>query len=258
MTVKKPQTITFTGPDDRNNPLELVGFMRRHPEVEIGVLVSARKQESPRYPTPHWQLLLLGYLPAQMRARFSVHLQGRWLTDLLAGGDEFADNCPLAMLAERIQFNFHGNKPVMDNVDKFLARLTKAPFVGKQFIFQCDGAYGEHMLDAAYAESAEYGLNMVPFFDASGGAGRVPTSWPRAEYVESPGCEGMKETLCLHGYAGGLGPDNIIEQLPLIAAAAGEAPYWIDMETKVCVPERGLNLNACNRVVDLVRDWNFG
>ncbi len=50
----------------------------------------------------------------------------------------------------------------------------------------------------------------------------MPRAWPSsglATYV---------------GYAGGLGPENVEEQLPLIAQAAiGADGFWIDMETRV-------------------------
>ncbi len=35
------------------------------------------------------------------------------------------------------------------------------------------------------------------------------------------------------GYAGGLGPDNLEEQLELISAAAGDCSFWVDMEGKL-------------------------
>jgi len=36
-----------------------------------------------------------------------------------------------------------------------------------------------------------------------------------------------------HGYAGGLGPENLAEQLPLIGQAAGDCRIWVDMESRV-------------------------
>lgn len=68
----------------------------------------------------------------------------------------------------------------------------------------------------------------VPLFDISGGAGILPDAWPTAHtYRMSIGQEGY------FGYAGGIGPENIAEQLPKIARAAWPFPYWIDMETRV-------------------------
>ena len=47
-----------------------------------------------------------------------------------------------------------------------------------------------------------------------------------------PTCASYVEPLYC-GYAGGLGPANITQQLPLIAKAASEAKIWIDMERNV-------------------------
>jgi phosphoribosylanthranilate isomerase len=54
--------------------------------------------------------------------------------------------------------------------------------------------------------------------DGSGGRGIVPTTWVRPETDKRV------------GFAGGLSPENLAVQLPLIAAVAKE-PWWIDMET---------------------------
>src|SRR5207302_929741 len=66
-----------------------------------------------------------------------------------------------------------------------------------------------------------------PLFDTSGGAGLTPDdleeSWPMAW----PG------KYC--GYAGGLGPDNVADELEKIFGTNAEqaSTFWIDMETKV-------------------------
>jgi len=51
------------------------------------------------------------------------------------------------------------------------------------------------------------------------------------------------------GYAGGLGPDNIQQELGRIAAVAGARPIWVDMEGKLRRTEASgadwLDLAAC-------------
>ena len=58
-------------------------------------------------------------------------------------------------------------------------------------------------------------------FDTSGGRGVLPVSWPRA--IAGARC----------GYAGGLGPTTLAQQLPHIAAASGAQDSWIDMESSL-------------------------
>jgi len=63
--------------------------------------------------------------------------------------------------------------------------------------------------------------NHAILFDASGGHGVSPEYWPA--HLPDKSC----------GYAGGLGPDNLARELPRIQEAAGQGPYWIDMEGKL-------------------------
>ncbi len=56
----------------------------------------------------------------------------------------------------------------------------------------------------------------------------------------------------LVGYAGGLKPSNIAQQLPLIAAAAGDGPYWIDMESGVRDADDRFDLGKCRAVCEAV------
>jgi hypothetical protein len=56
------------------------------------------------------------------------------------------------------------------------------------------------------------------------------------------------------GYAGGLGPDNLAEELRRIEEVAGDAEVWIDMETNVRTAER-FDLDKVRRCYDLARPW---
>jgi len=57
-------------------------------------------------------------------------------------------------------------------------------------------------------------------FDLPGGAGILPAEWP-APRASLP---------C--GYAGGLDPENVEDQLQRIASVC-DRPFWIDMERRV-------------------------
>lgn len=52
------------------------------------------------------------------------------------------------------------------------------------------------------------------------------------------------------GYAGGLSPDNIAEQLDLIDAAAGDVDYWVDAETHVRT-EEVFDVEKCYRFLEV-------
>jgi len=81
-------------------------------------------------------------------------------------------------------------------------------------------------------------------FDSSGGRGLAPVSWP----APLPG------TTC--GYAGGLGPDTLTEQLPLIHTAANGRGYWIDMEGRLRTPEDRFDLDRARRCLEIVADFH--
>lgn len=84
------------------------------------------------------------------------------------------------------------------------------------FIYQYNET-NRDMLDNA----RNYGQELL--VDASGGQGVMPDMWVKPL--------GPHPTLI--GFAGGLSPENIRDQLPLLEAAAGMDEFWIDMETGV-------------------------
>ena len=76
-------------------------------------------------------------------------------------------------------------------------------------------------LKGSFAVPPTLKIFAVPLFDLSGGAGILPESWPKA-----------KGEYC--GYAGGLSPENLEEQLEKIKCVVDEdQKIWIDVETHV-------------------------
>lgn len=221
--------MTITGADDTVPPEMLAQLSGKFPFVEWGILVSASNVNTPRYPSPKWMAMLADLMQgAENPPKVSVHVQGRWLRKLMIGeSDELvAGGGRLLKFAQRVQLNFHGGTVEWDET-AFLMALMGFPLTrgAKQFIFQLDGYQGGAILERVRRYG--HGLDLAPFYDTSHGAGMLPEAWPASN----------RDLLALRadlrvGYAGGLGPDNLKEQIPLIARAAG-APFWIDMETKV-------------------------
>jgi hypothetical protein len=97
-----------------------------------------------------------------------------------------------------------------------------------QFIFQIDGDGQNAHLNSLFAVlDRASGIDIVGLFDVSGGAGILPGAWPKPFFMLDD------EQYDYHGYAGGLGPDNLTEQIPLITKSADGARHWIDMESGV-------------------------
>lgn len=228
--------VTITGADDSIDHEALMPLSAEFPFVEWGILLSKSSMGGSRFPSEAW----LRRLAADDRDRsspltLSAHLCGRWVQQLLHGFDEF--DCIVGdfiRACERIQLNFHAentpcNPAACANALKMLGQ--------KQFIFQIDGNGGNDHLHAVNdaADCANIHIDTVGLFDLSGGDGIVPAEWPKPFFIHvDPGEHGDGvESFAYHGYAGGLGPENLERELERIAAAAGDCRIWIDMETRV-------------------------
>lgn len=202
--------VTITGADDSIAAHELKALSRDFPFVEWGILFSMTQQGSPRFPTERW----IEHLPEGLN--YAAHLCGRYVRDVVLDAKfrwlDSGYNRP--GIFQRVQLNFHGQfhkaHPDLESVLRFYADY--------KFIFQCDGVNDDSVLNLCITNEDQFS----PLFDTSGGAGILPESWPNA----------WSGTYC--GYAGGLGPDNVIEQLHAIEPhVGGRCSWWIDMERRV-------------------------
>lgn len=258
--------VTITGADDSISPDDLIPLTREFPFVEWGILAShnntygqsyRRGGGCNRYPSPKWisDLQALAETSGEL-PNLSLHINGNWVRQLLLGS--FIVPPELLHCFGRVQLNFHAEKTPC-NPPAFADALAK--LAGKYLIFQLDGANGNAHLDAA--NGLEVG-NCYGLFDVSGGAGILPHAWPEPIYMDvQPGESGMGvEQWGYHGYAGGLGPENLAEQIPLILkAAAGtehthEGRIWIDMETRVRTNEdRQFDLFKVRRCLEIASQY---
>ena len=214
------ERVTISGADDSISPDSLAALSVEFPFVEWGILVSANNMNSPRYPSRKWMARLQDW-SLQQSLRIAIHVQGLWLRKLLIGDETELVSGVGAILgrARRVQLNFHG-AILHYNELPFIYAMQRLPIQPKLFLFQIDGCQGAALL--ARMEHYPHAPDCVPFYDTSHGAGVLPEKWLIAERTHA-------RTV---GYAGGLGPENVAEQLPLIAKAAG-GHFWIDMEAKV-------------------------
>lgn len=198
--------VTITGADESIQPNDLIKLSEKFPFVEWGILYSA-KRGRPRFPSDDWINKL-----ADVPVALSLHLCGQPVRNFIKDGlgpQDWTDE--MWALFQRVQLNFHAipHSASERMIDGFKVNPTK------EFIFQFDDV-NNHLIESAIKE----GCNVSSLFDKSGGAGILPNKWPA-----------LKNWPC--GYAGGLGPENLKEQIEIIENIVGDTSIWIDMETRV-------------------------
>lgn len=166
-------------------------------DAEIGILYSATPEGRHRYPGKEFIREASRALP-----RLAIHICGSPAREYLAEGwlDDLLEN------AQRIQINGFVSPPECERVC--------AMYPEKMIITQ---HFPENT--PLYLEPT---MNHQVLVDASGGRGITPTFWRKP-------CTDKQV-----GYAGGLGVDNMVEQLEKIRAIA-RGNWWVDMEQKLRV-----------------------
>lgn len=225
----QPFLITLTGADDSTDPAEMAELSAQFPFVEWAILFSPNHEGDGRIPSRAWRHQLTKEFP---QLRLSAHLCGRAVKDFA-----FSDAQLLTELQSysRIQLNFNSKR---------LARIIQIALVATaeclaierpelNIITQHHGSNEEVWSAFAHLPTAQV------LFDASGGNGVSPETW----------CAPLPGRVC--GYSGGIGPDNIDDELTSIALCAGAAPFWLDMEGKLRTDDK-FDLAKCRQVLEVV------
>lgn len=217
--------VTITGADDSVSYYRLFEISKQFPFVEWGILLSKNSEGYFRFPSWKWIEGLITEKPASVT--ISGHLCGSWVRDIVAGGSEFLNtHRELSHEFARFQLNFHGQVHIAPSPEKFIDSLVFLTGLNRQpVIFQLDGVYSQIYSLARGQYARHRGIEALALHDVSGGAGILPEQWPQpmGDYC---------------GYAGGLSPDNLAEQLKLIQDRIRNKdgslyPIWIDAETHI-------------------------
>lgn len=215
--------VTITGADQSlPNVKELLRLSEEFRFVEWGILYSQTKQGELRYPTQEWQDELFAMCDVALETHgwvpnLSAHLCGKWARDFL-----FNDMLLLpSKHFKRVQINTTQSNFQKADFEKLSALLDEvAPHI--EIIFQYRGGPQDNL---KVAEMAQYNLGdrnrFAALYDISGGRGKLPTDW----------CQPMEGVR--FGYAGGLKPSNLEEQLSKVASVVGDSTVYIDMESGV-------------------------
>ena len=222
--------VTITGADDNTPISALADLSQEFLFVEWGILVSMKQEGASRFPSRQW-IDAFCRVAGQECMDVSMHVCGEWARRILRGTMDWFQLPEVRIVADRVQLNTHA-EPHISCVAMFDWIAARSD---KQFIIQLDGV-NDHLLDAAVSR----GLNAAGLFDCSHGAGILPVEWPRPRHCE-----------VYHGYAGGLGPDNVVAQISKIQGAIpGSLPFWIDMEGRVRNSAEQLDLAKVRSVLE--------
>ncbi len=213
----KLSKVAITGADDSVSPQDLFDLSVKYPYVEWAILMGREYQGKKRFPSASW----LNNFSANCKdLQIAGHLCGKYVNEFLEAKLQFIDeDFYFWNVAQRMQVNTHGVYHPLANPEMLKNwGFAHLPENIEEVIFQIDDVNHHIRL---FAEQNIDNREISGLYDLSHGAGISPDHWP----VLSPTFK--------RGYAGGLGPDNIEEQLEKIASVVGDNEIWIDMETKV-------------------------
>jgi hypothetical protein len=227
--------VTVTGADDSIAAEDLIPIAKEYPFVEFGILLSMTAMGRPRFPSKSWLQSLVRVALANP-LQLSGHLCGSWMRDSLVGSwpklDFYMIDNQFQSVFSRWQINTHAQAQEISARD--IPRIANGvALIRQNLIFQWDNV-NNGLVGMAQGGGAQ---NIEVLFDLSHGAGRVPADWP---------CP-LKWINC--GYAGGLSPENVAEQIEKIEKVAEGRTVWIDAETQLRTPD--------NKIFDLARVRQF-
>jgi phosphoribosylanthranilate isomerase len=163
--------------------------------------------------------------------RLAAHLCGNRVNEVLDGDLKFV----YSLFARHGFRRFQINATAVNGVDT--SRLAEQWVAVRDAVVRCPqmefilqrNAETEPLVAPLVAwieglEAAAKPRNISFLFDSSCGLGVLGKSWPVAPPRES----GVR-----FGYAGGLGPSNLTEQLSRMAEAAPGREIWVDMESSL-------------------------
>lgn len=237
--------VTLTGADDSVKPSDLAKISAKYPFVEWGILFSQCKTGDERYPTLAWIDELIETAASEQSMNLSAHLCGKWVADILLGHFTFFRDEKLIQTFQRTQLNL-GHKRIEDALNSDFIPLFNETVSDIQVIL--GGNYKGLTFDYDFF----WKNSIFPMLDASGGRGIAEQQWLK------PFC-GESGQQIMHGYAGGLGPDNVVEEVEKIAQIIDDESVlnktvWIDMETNLRTDGK-FDLTKCEQVLEVVSDW---
>ena len=222
---------SITGADDAVDPQELLKLSQEFTFAEWAILLLPARTGTARFPSTAW---IRSFSKLAHGLHTAMHLCDGALLGFIRGDTEI-----LGLMSgfKRIQLNlkFGDVEGKYDPAD-----LVKRVRDNPQFQFIIQYGKDKQSLLPLLADVPNHAV----LYDDSAGRGISPDSW------EPP----LSGHFC--GYAGGLSPANVAQQIEIIAKVAPGYTTWIDMETGVRTDDK-FDLAKVRRVLEISKPYSI-
>lgn len=247
--------VTCSGVNETTEIAVLAELLAKYSCAEIGVQVSEKKCFA-RSQRMEWIRNLMFFLREKhQKINAALHINQSWVEDFGQGivAPELHElliirNIKGSPFFGRIQLNFKIGRERTPDEYKLLELMQL--YKSRRFILSYNKS-NMMFIRRMYRLGLEVGLNFDILFDESYGEGIEP------ETRQGP----VLFNVC-HGYAGGIGPDNVAKVLDQIAEmynvkSAYSDNITIDAEGKLKGKDNHLDIQLCETYLEAVRKWKL-
>lgn len=240
------KTITVSGPNEFTDIEELVKLAVRYRRAEIGVQVSGKKASfaSARY---WWLMSLYLYCVKEKKiVPLALHINSDWVEEFCQGdvAQELINLLNFANIdgtpfVGRVQLNFKIGREKTPDMEKLITAMKRFP---KQRFILSYNAENAAFIKEIYNAGILFDL----LYDNSHGEGVIPESYDKPVFPD-----------VVQGYAGGLGADNVEEQLWKISKAVPVGrDFSIDAESRLKGEDGHISLEKAEEYLKKASQWD--
>lgn len=241
--MKQLKIITCSGANEFTDITGMVVLSEEYPLIEWGIQVSGKKCSfgSSRL---GWIYKLQQYLQEKGQIiNLALHVNADWVEDFCTGRLSPELNTLLRLrnvsenpLFQRVQLNFKiGREKTPD--EKLLVMRIQQYGKDRRFIF----SYNEENKNLIHHLYKNGLRDFDVLFDASHGEGILAEEWQAPAFYDED---------IFQGYAGGLSPENITEEISKIRKNLSyNRSFYVDAEGKLKGEDRHLSLDRCEQYV---------
>ena len=245
LSIMKIKFITCSGTNEHTDIQGLVNLLSTYQQAEAGIQIWEDKcaAHMPRY---HWIKELHAYLNDKKQiVNLAAHINRGWVEGFCAGNlaPELEEILNLQdyqgnKFIKRLQLNFKIGREKKPDINRLIDTIKRFP---KQRVILSYNSSNAELINQIYSQ----GIMFDVLFDASFGAGIMPKEREKAAFSDR-----------LQGYAGGLGPDNIADELAKISAVTPKnAEIYIDAQGRLEDDNQHLSLEKCHAYISNALTW---